>query len=340
MRLSLSSWCAAVAVLLAAACARDVDLPPEPVPVIVGPLCTDDSQCPIGICNEDGLCDEDRCRVNDDCLNKHCRADGRCAVRGCEQDSDCALENFCKEQSNGDSLCHPGCVTQDHCPAEKTCRVTESLGYGSCIVGNCSLDSDCGPCGKCDYDINTGAGNCSALPRGPTLQGDPTALKMTDNLSAAVTFARQREPTAALIQINGAGLKSDGTVDITKSGDYVARWMYGFQVGDGVSAPPKFLTVTYLLQGGTVCGLYDGDAGNLSERPFIPDTAWQSYQDASALVAAFTAQSGCVAPAQTSSDYIIYDHDGTPPRFLVGNWKSQNAIGDPVNATFSYVSCQ
>lgn len=171
------------------------------------------------------------------------------------------------------------------------------------------------------------------------MKGDATALTMKDNLAEAVAFVRAREPEAMLIQINGMSLKSNGTVDITKANDYVARWMYGFQVGDGSAAPPRFMTVTYLLQGGS-CGLYDGDATNLSQRPLIPDATWQTYKDSGELVTAFTAQSGCVAPAQTSSDYLMYDHDGTPPRFLIGNWKSQSAIGNPVNATFSYVSCQ
>lgn len=326
----------AVSAALSLGCSRDLTLPPEPLPVSVTG-CTGDAECTVGLCDENGQCDSSRCRTNEQCLNGLCRSDGRCADRRCEIDGDCGQEHYCSEQASGDSLCVQGCRDDGYCPAGKICSNSGGPTPGVCLDGACLNDSECGPCGLCEFDGN-GAGTCSPQPKGPAVKGDPTSLTMRDNLAEAVAFVRAREPEAMLTQINGLSLKSNGTVDITRSDDYVSRWMYGFQVGDGSAAPPRFITMTYLLLGGS-CGLYDGEATNLSLNAVVPDATWQTYKDSDELVSAFAAQSGCVAPAQASSDSLIYDQDGTPPRFRIGNWKNQFAIGNPVDGTFSNVSC-
>ncbi|MBX5481862.1 MAG: hypothetical protein IRZ16_08505 [Myxococcaceae bacterium] len=321
------------------ACGRDLDLPPEPLPpVIQGGGCVTDDDCEEGICSADHVCDPTRCHRDDQCASGRCRPSGTCAARSCNQDADCPADSYCHESPEGDSQCVTGCRNDENCSAGKTCTATTQVPIGLCVTPGCLLDSDCPNCTACVFDGGI-YGTCSTEPVAPPLLGNPAALTMRDNLEAAVSFVRSRDPDAQLIQINGVGLASDGTVDITREGDYFSRWIYGFQIGDGSSGPPRFATVSYQLQGGSHCGLYDGNAGNLSAKPFIPDEVWAQYLDSPQLVSAFLAQSGCVAPMRDFGDYVLYDHDGTPPEFLLGNWKSQFVMGDPVTGTLRYVSC-
>jgi hypothetical protein len=270
--------------------------------------CTVDSDCAHGLCSNN-VCNPAACNQNAQCESQLCVASGavgqpgRCGVRQCTTDSNCATGKKCNTLSTQETYCTDGCRLDADCPgACDTCAGGSPTQIGLCIAGV-----------------------------GPAISGNVKALKMTDNLASAVAFVRAKNPGAFLIQINGSSLKADGTVDITA--DYLSRWMYGFQLGDGSMAPAKLFTVTYLLQGGTKCGLYDGNAGNISQKDEVPDATWAAFRDATTLVTAFKAQPNCVAPAQTSSDYIIYDQQSTGPRFILGNWKSQLYLGDPVTGT-------
>lgn len=301
--------CAAMLLGLAlAACDEDLSLPPIPNPG--GGSCTSDTQCSVGICDPN----------TNTCVSTECRTTANCASGVCVLYANLTY-----------GTCKPTCQTSADCTTGQQC-VAQDGGYGYCLAG-CVKDGDCPGCDTCS------SGYC-VPSSGPPLLGTPSALKMRDNLSAAVAYVRAQPDAggAMLILVSSAGLKSDGTVDITDGG-YVPRWIYGFQLGDGSTAPAQFLSVTYLLQGGSRCGLYDGNAGNLSASTFIPDTTWQGYDDSPALVSGFEAQPNCAALQGTTTDSLVYNQQSTGPQFFIGNWKSQDELGNPLTGASTYLNC-
>lgn len=287
------------------------------LPIFSDTGCVVDADCLYGICSA-GLCDETRCRENDDCRYGLCDAN-LCNANLCQEDDDCYP---------GTGICVNG-----RCDVNK-CRTDEHCVNGICIGGECDLtachfDTDCSSGFICSGGGPVEVGVCVPdTGEGPPLDGDPHALRMTDNIENAVQFVAARHPDAFLLKAVGIGLKADGTVDIMN--DYSSRWDYAFQDGDGVSEPATYVTITYLMMGGENQGLYEPDAGNVSEGLEIPETTWRAFKDATELVADFLAEPGCTPMAQESGDSIVYTQTETGPQFVMGNWKGQNYMGDPV----------
>jgi hypothetical protein len=57
-------------------------------------------------------------------------------------------------------------------------------------------------------------------------------------------------------------------------------------------------------------------------------------------VADFLQEPGCVAPAQESGDSIVYTQTETDPQFILGNWRGQFAMGNPVTGEVTALDCQ
>jgi hypothetical protein len=287
------------------------------LPIFGDTGCVVDADCLYGICSA-GICDETRCRNNEDCRYGLCDAN-LCNSALCLEDDDCYP---------GTGICVDG-----KCDVNK-CHDDDDCVFGLCLSDECDLtachsDTDCSTGFKCSGGGPTEVGSC--VPdsvNGPPLEGDPNALRMTDNLENAVMFVAERHPEAFLLKAVGIGLKADGTVDIMN--DYSSRWHYAFQDGDGVSQPPTFVTITYLMMAGESQGLYEPDAGNVSEGLEIPETTWRAFKDATELVGDFLAEPGCTPMAQESSDSIVYSQTESGPQFVMGNWKGQYSMGDPV----------
>jgi hypothetical protein len=273
------------------------------LPEFGGTGCITDADCLYGICSE-GLCDEMRCREDEDCRYGIC-INNACDTSHCRDDDDCTV----------------GLCIGDVCDADA-----------------CHSDEDCAADFVCQGGTATQVGQCMAEVEGPPLNGDPHALRMADNLEEAAGYIAERHPDAFMIKVVGIGLRADGTVDVLK--DYSSRWHYAFQDGDGVSQPPVFPTVTYLKQAGETVGLYMSDDGSVSEGLEVPEATWRAYRDATELVADFLQETGCVAPAQESSDSIVYSQTETGPQFILLNWKGQYSMGNPVTGEITAISCE
>jgi hypothetical protein len=295
-----------------AGCGRDWSLPG-----FSDTGCTTDADCLYGICSA-GLCDETRCRENDDCRYGLCDANV-CNSALCLEDDDCYP---------GTGICVDG-----KCDVNK-CHTDDDCVYGLCLNGDCDMnachfDTDCSMGFICSGGGPTEVGTCVPdTGEGPPLDGDPHALRMTDNLENAILFVKARHPEAFFLKAVGISLKADGTVDIMY--DYSSRWDYAFQDGDGINEPATYVTVTYLKMAGEAQGLYEPEAGNVSEGLEVPETDWRAFKDATELVGDFLQEPGCVAPAQESGDSIVYNQTETGPQFILGNWRGQNYMGDPV----------
>ncbi len=305
----------ATSLLLVAGCQRELELPAEPVPPQVvkpGVECLTDEDCVLGLCGVDQKCDPSRCAEDSDCASGGCRMTGLCAFRECSVDADCGVGRLCVDGGDKDRVCGPGCRDDDGCPTGQSC-VMGGGTYGSCTMATCT--------------------------DAPVLQGDPAALRMTDNLAAAVAYAQGREPDAALIRAGGYGVRADGTVDITDGADQTARWTYAFQIGDGSRTPQRFSSVTYYVVASSVCGEYDPDGTGVGTGTPVPQDTWTQWRDATELVPSFSAGPGCVALTGATSDYVVYDHLDGAPRFLVGNWQGDFGVADPVTGDFSHLDC-
>lgn len=289
--------------------------------------CTTDADCLYGICSA-GLCDETRCRENDDCRYGLCDAN-LCNSSLCAEDEDCYP---------GTGICVNG-----KCDLNK-CRTDDHCGTGICIAGECDVtachfDADCAMGFICSGGGPTEVGTCVPdTGEGPPLDGDPNALRMTDNLENAILFVTARHPEAFFLKAVGISLKADGTVDVMY--DYSSRWDYAFQDGDGINEPATYVTVTYLRMAGETQGLYEPDAGNVSDGLEVPENTWRAFKDATELVGDFLQEPGCVAPAQESGDSIVYSQTETGPQFILGNWRGQYAMGNPVTGEVTAQSCE
>jgi hypothetical protein len=249
-----------------------------------------------------------------------------------------ATSGFC--DTNAD--CAHGLCVAGRCDVT-VCEVTYDCLFGICVDGSCDqtrcfVAEDCYDEDQICHDATeTEAGHClyhEPPPEGPALLGDPAALRMRDNLETAWDFVRERHPDAELVQITGLALKADGTVDVTA--DYISRWMYAFREDD--QTPPTFVTITYLLLGGETHGLYDPDAGNVSQERAIPEASWRSFLDSPALTDDALAR-GCDAPLQESSDSLGYSQTEDGPQFIWWNWAGQGLIGDPTSGDVTYDGC-
>jgi len=310
-----------ILVMFLAGCGRDWSLPE-----FSDTGCTTDADCLFGICSA-GLCDETRCRNDEDCRYGLCDAN-LCNTALCREDDDCYP---------GTGICVDG-----KCDLNK-CRTDEHCSTGLCIDGECDVtachsDTDCSIGFKCSGGSPTEVGLCVPdTVEGPPLDGDPHALRMTDNLQNAFAYVAARHPEAFFIKVVGIGLKADGTVDVMN--DYSSRWEYAFQDGDGVSQPATYVTITYLMMGGEHEGVYEPNAGNVSEGLEIPEATRLALKDATELVADFLQETGCVAPGQQSSDSIVYTQTETDPQFIFSNWRGQYAMGNPVTGEITALSC-
>jgi hypothetical protein len=307
------------------ACNEDLSLPPVTT-TTPGGGCTQDSDCSKGICNVDHVCDPNGCRSDAQCQYGLCSAQNECNPFLCQTDGNCQ-SGHCES-----GVClSSDCQLDSDCDGGMVCQSED--GLLECVLG-CHQSSQCSGCGTCQGGDDGGLGHCT-VGAGPPLSGTPTALRMTDNLSAAVSYVRQLNPGAHLTQIDGSELKSDGTVDITK--DYTSEWLYAFQVADGGS---EMLTVTYFLSGGTRCGYYAANAGNVSPRQAVPDGQWSAFEDATELVTKFVAHTGCQPLNQMFEDSILYEEQSGAPVFILSNSDSQSWVdGNPVTGDGGLFDC-
>ena len=233
----------------------------------------------------------------------------------------------------------PACTASgDDGDGDGTSDGSESLTTGSSSSTSGSTDSgstdSSGPetSGDGDGDTSTtgdGDGDSSTTgTTGTTGDGDgdgdapPRVETMQTYLDDALDRAAEIDADAYLVQINGMGVDSDGTVDLEGNTGYVRRWNFGFK------SPSGDISVIYMSEDWT--GSYpevQHPAGNVVSTEAITNPT--ALPDSDAVAAAFAGEAGCGTLDGSESANLLYRHDAN----LGGNLVQITANGVTWGAT-------